>query len=116
MEICSLFECFLFLQEDMLFLPVDFLQTPPKQLMCRPICRPWVDELKKKLLFNPQKNVTVLSCLVDPDDLQDEKLFRGENVEHYKMVTLGENRLRTASKELKEEGSLPPCINTLEVI
>ena len=56
--------------------PADSLQTPPKQLMCRPICRPWVDDLKKKLCFNPHKNVTFLSCLVDPDDLQDEKLFK----------------------------------------
>ena len=37
-------------------------------------------------------------------------------VEHYRLVTLGENRLRIAAKELKEEGSLPPCMNELEVI
>ena len=96
--------------------PISSLHTPPKQLMCRPICRPWVDELKKKLCFNPQKNITVLSCLVDPDELQEERLFKGENVENYKMVTLGGNHLRTAAKELKEEGLLPPCINKLEVI
>ena len=97
-------------------MPIESLQTPPKRLVCRPLCRPWVEEIKKKLCMNPMKNVTVISCLVDPTILQNQSDFRGEDVEKYSMVTLGGNHLRTAAKELKEEGNLPSCITKLEVM
>ena len=61
------------------------------------------------------KNVTVIFCMVDPKILQDQSDFRTEEVEKYSMVTLGGNHLRTAAKELKEEGRLPSCITKLDV-
>ena len=95
--------------------PLSSLHTPKKNLLCRQICRKWVDDLKKKLISNPSKNITVLSCLVDPAVLNDPDSFKGENVEQYKMSTLGGNHPRTAAKELRAQQNLPSCLEKLEV-
>ena len=57
----------------------------------------------------------MLSCLVDPAVLSNPDDFKGEDVEKYKMSTLGGNHLRTAAKELNALGNLPMCMEKLEV-
>lgn len=90
------------------------LCTPPKDMMCRPVNQAWVKSIKRKLNYEPGLNVTTLYCLLDPETITDPAQFKPELLETAVIYTIGGNHLRTAVKQLAEDGGLQERMRRLD--
>ena len=94
---------------------ISQLHTPPKKLLVRPVCKPFVESFKKELVVDQTKLVTILTCFIDPESVPNKANFQSSSVKQYKLYTLGGNHLRTACRELKAEGKLADVQNCVDV-
>ena len=86
---------------------VDQLQTPPNDMLVWPVCRPFVEQVKKKLMTESLSELaTALPCLIDPASVKVKGEFQATAVKQYELYTLGGNHLRTACKDLLGQGKL----------
>ena len=72
----------------------------------RDTSRLWVDEIKKNLLADPTKPVTVLAATLETD-LPTDSLRENFRPHDHQLWTLGGNHCRTAIKELIQENQFP---------
>lgn len=76
------------------------IQMPPENMLCRPISKIWVDQIKSTLKTDPALHQTILPVL---SSAPPGTTITEENVNNYPMYSLGGNHLLEAIKKCLED-------------